>query len=185
MKKSNRRTSRGVSRLAAVCAVVLLAVTCGYLCSRFFLVPLLTSGTETDVPPVPVGSENRENREDPEQTEIPETPEEPEDPKHTDEPKEPEKQDEPGKNETTGPAEKTGTRYVIQYGCFSTKEGAEERKRELAALGIETVSSEVDGAFKLYGDPCHSESAIRVFLEQRKAAAGADIFITVVEADRL
>ena len=185
MNRRNRRTRGAGLQIPLLCTVVLLAIGCGYLCSHFLVIPLLmqnpVSGPEQtaqepektvqepELPPADGGSEGQSKQE----TDLPVKPEDPDAEKAT----------EPSGEPAAEP--KTGTRYVIQYGAFSTKEGAEERKNELQGVGIQTLLLERDNAFKLYGDPCFSESAARLFLEQRKAAAGEDIFITVVEANLL
>ena len=185
MNRRNRRTRGTALQIPLVCTVVLLAIGCGYLCSRFLVVPLLQQdpiseseqmaqepGQAAQTPDQTSDGNGSEGKDEADPAPSGET-------ENQDPGQNPEPSDEPAAEP------KTGTRYVIQYGAFSTREGAEERKNELQGLGIQTILLERDNAFKLYGDPCFSESAARLFLEQRKAAAGEDIFITVVEANLL
>ena len=85
-----------------------------------------------------------------------------------------------GAGGTAGPS----TVYTIQYGSFSTEAAAVQETVRLKAIGIETRVLSQGQSFKVVEKPFAGEAEARAALEARRSAAGADLFITTMEADQ-
>ncbi|MDO4553138.1 MAG: SPOR domain-containing protein [Bacillota bacterium] len=71
--------------------------------------------------------------------------------------------------------------YCVQFGSFSTREGAESALAGLKEKSVDAYLVERDGAYKLLGAPCGSkEEAVRL-RDSLIPQAGEDLFVTTME----
>ena len=75
--------------------------------------------------------------------------------------------------------EQTGS-YVLQFGVFSAKSGAEELVQSLKKKNIETEVKKVDGSYKVLSDTFDTKAAALKELETLKDKQNIDVFITVM-----
>ncbi|NLY71879.1 MAG: SPOR domain-containing protein [Clostridiales bacterium] len=166
----NRRYGRG---LIVFVIIVILAIGSGYLTTKYFIGSFFGdkmnadtqnsndqdfSGSSIIVGQQDITEENNENI----KTENPSA-----------------NNNADGKDENT---QYKITLYCIQYGSFSSKEGAEQIAQNLKASNIDTMVFITDGSYKVLGTPYIKEEVAREALANMKTIAGEDIFITTVEA---
>lgn len=72
----------------------------------------------------------------------------------------------------------TDSGYALQYGSFSTEEGAQECLEDLTASGIEAEIIEKDGMYKVIGQLFNTKEEARTFKEEN--SQNEDVFITEI-----
>jgi hypothetical protein len=83
---------------------------------------------------------------------------------------------------STAGTKETINLYCIQFGSFSSKEGATAAAANLKASNIDTMVLMYDGSYKVIGTPFTKEEKAREVLPSMKAVAGEEVFITTMEA---
>lgn len=196
MDKRYRRSGNGIlSGMLIFLVVMVLAVGAGFLCTKYIIYPYILGGE------APFGtSENgktlENNGEDQSQTPEgnPSIVEDGQDITGSDGTQE----TSVGTSEQTPVPEQsnTGTTaadtdsghtnavnlYTIQYGSFTTEEGARQVVSSLQAAGIGAILLVKDGIYKVVEEPYASEERARAVLPDRKSSFGDAVFLTTMEA---
>lgn len=185
----NMKRNSGVKFLGFV-GIMVGAVICGYLTARFVVAPLL--GYETEVLKLDFPSKltsltegllNSDKEKDGEQENEATESTESTDSENTDtdatETEQATQAEQTTESELATEAEQTGS-YVLQFGVFSTKSGAEELVQSLKKKDIEAEVKKVDGSYKVLSDTFDTKAAALKELETLKDKQNIDVFITVM-----
>ncbi len=70
--------------------------------------------------------------------------------------------------------------YVLQFGVFSSPEGAEQLQQSLQKDGIETEVHEAEGKYKVQGRVYDTKEEALEQLENMKESKNVDVFVTAV-----
>ena len=72
-------------------------------------------------------------------------------------------------------------KYVLQFGVFSSKSGAEELVQSLKQKKIDARIKAIDGSYKVLSDTFQTKETALKELEQLKEKQNIDVFITSIE----
>ena len=161
-----RRVRRGQSgkknswmKFLVFVGIIIGAVICGYVTARFVIAPLL--GYDTQVLKLDFPSkltsflEDREKNRDQEKSKTSK-----------------------GDDQNQESNDKK-TEYALQFGSFSSRDGAKVLQDQLEGEGIETEIEEVDGSYKVMQSGFDTKSAALDALASLKDQKDVDVFVTV------
>lgn len=149
-----RRKSNMTNKVVSVVIVISISVLAGYMTANYLIGPML--GLESE----PVFSDFVKDKKDAEKekkTELPES------------------ETKVVEDQIPVQSEKG---FALQYGSFSSKNGAQQCADELQSKGIETSIIEKDGNYKVIGKVFDTKEEAR--MHKNTSAAEGDIFVTEI-----
>ena len=152
MRRYRPGKENSMMKLGVILGIILCAVVLGYLTARFALGPLLGYDTEVLKPELP--SKLTARLEDAA-----------------------EKKTESKENDK----DKEARSYVLQFGRFDAKSGAETLLSQLEKDGIEAEIKEEDGSYRVSGETIETKEEALKQLEKLKDENNIDVFIDTID----
>ena len=149
-----RRKANMTSKILSVVIVIGISVLAGYMTANYVLGPML--GLESE-PAFSDFVKEKKDAEKEKKTELPES------------------ETKVVEDQIPVQSEKG---FALQYGSFSSKNGAQQCADELKSKGIETSIIEKDGNYKVIGKVFDTKEEAR--MHKNTSAAEGDIFVTEI-----